>query len=123
MTPDDSDNVVEITIAGTFRQRKTAKACLHRRIELDAELLDILCLDCGSRVNPIVWMIGREKRFEQHVKACEEYQIALACYHRKMHCKCQHCGRITSVREPTTAEIEMERRARIANGDLLEVKR
>jgi ribosomal protein S27E len=116
------DNVIEIAIARSGKYLSAKDECRHARVVLDEELLDMVCRDCGARVNPIQWMIGRERVFHRHVEAYDRYIDAKAAYTKKTRCKCEHCGRITHVREPTPKEIEMERKARIAEGSLLEVK-
>jgi len=119
---EEPDNVIEITIAHSRRWSATKKKCLHKRVTIDEELLDMLCNDCGVRVNPIKWMIHREERFQEHIDGYRRYTDARAAYDKKTRCKCEHCGRITRVREPSEKEIEVERRARIAEGSLLEIK-
>lgn len=116
------DNVVEITIARRSKYVRKESECRHQRVELDEMLLEVTCRDCKVRINPVQFMIDRHQQFQRHIDQYERYRAALAAYDKKTRCKCEHCGRITRVREPTPKEIEMERRARIAEGSLLEVK-
>lgn len=72
--------------------------CQHLRVEVDGVLAECSCLDCGAKLDPIgvlvryakeesrlSWLLDRQRQLAERLEA-------------KQRCKCQHCGRFTTVR-------------------------
>ena len=71
--------------------------CKHLKTEVSEELNQVVCSDCGERLNPI-WVLLRfareETRFTRELKA---YKAAKEEYEKRRRTKCQHCGRMTEI--------------------------
>lgn len=73
--------------------------CQHRRISVDEIENEVECDDCGKRLNPIA-ILARLAREESRLKTrIDQLRELNRRFDEKSRAKCQHCGRITRVRQ------------------------
>lgn len=86
------------------RGRLKQSACKHLHIEVDETLYEVVCVDCGQRLNPVAVLaqfarkeirLGRE--LENYKAAREFYEKTLAELKLRNRVKCMHCGRFTAI--------------------------
>lgn len=95
--PDDAlpPNVIRLSVA---RPAWISGRCQHARVEVDAELAECACLDCGAKLNPIAVLVRyatQESRMSRQIAEKRALDERLA---GRLRCKCQHCGLFTRVR-------------------------
>jgi DNA-directed RNA polymerase subunit RPC12/RpoP len=75
--------------------------CQHLIIEVDEEENEVVCEDCGIRLNPvaILWRFaGEESRLFNEMQQRKAHIIEMAKrIDAKNRCKCQHCGKMTKI--------------------------
>ncbi len=95
-TPDENEpaNVITLTEA---RSRYRQAACRHTRIEVDEDLAQVLCKDCGALLNPVAMLVrfAREETRLEHAR--EAAKAAQAKLDLRILTTCQHCGKMTSI--------------------------
>jgi len=77
--------------------RRSYKKCGHKNMTVDAELSELVCDDCGDRLNPIAILVRfshEESRWKWQRDALMEERERIEA---KSKCKCQHCGKITKI--------------------------
>lgn len=94
--PDDvlPPNVIRLT---KVRDAWAAGRCQHPRVEVDAELAQVECMDCHAKLNPIAVLVRyatEESRMSRQIEAKRALDVQL---NAKLRCKCEHCGRMTRV--------------------------
>lgn len=79
------------------RSRYRYDKCRHLRVEVDADLAECTCKDCGERLNPIAVLVRyatEESRLSQCIDAMKVEREKLE---KRVRCKCDHCGKMTRV--------------------------
>ena len=79
------------------RSRYRYDKCRHLRVEVDADLAECTCKDCGERLNPIAVLVRyatEESRLSMRIAAMKEEREKLE---KRVRCKCDHCGKMTRV--------------------------
>jgi hypothetical protein len=124
MTDEINDHdVIDISVERSRRGlRFIGGGCHHTKVMANEEQSDLICRDCGIRLNPVIWIVNAAEFFSRIKASADRYQDARKALEKRSRCKCRHCGRITEIREPTSKEMEVERNARIAEGSLIMVK-
>lgn len=87
--------VISLTEA---RNRYRPGACKHNNMTVDEDLNEVLCDDCGAKLNPVAVLLRfatEESRWAREGERLRELHKALDA---RIRCKCQHCGQMTRVR-------------------------
>lgn len=93
MSPRDA-TVINLT---EVRNRYRIDKCQHNRVQVDAELAEVECKDCGAKLNAIAVLVRyatEESRLSQRIEAMKTEREKLE---KRVRCKCQHCGQMTRV--------------------------
>jgi hypothetical protein len=123
MTDEINDcDVIDISVERSRRGLQFLGGCHHNKVMANEELSELVCRDCGVRLNPVIWIVNAAEFFSRIKAQVDRYQDAKKVLEKRRRCKCRHCGRITEISEPTSKEMEVERNARIAEGSLAIVK-
>ena len=71
--------------------------CLHTNIYVDEAEWQITCRLCGAVLDPVAFLVhvARQSTFVKWQLA--ELEKALKSTRDKTRCKCQHCGKMTSI--------------------------
>ncbi len=73
------------------------KQCRHNRFIVDVSLNEVQCGICGRNLNPM-WVLtqlsGNEHRAANHLRQLQAMVNKTA---DKLRCKCQRCGKMTSI--------------------------
>lgn len=91
----DSTQVICLNAA---RSKYMAGRCQHKNLTVDEDLNDVLCDDCGAKLNPVAVLMrfaNEESRWKREGEKLRELHKALDA---RVRCKCQHCGQMTRIR-------------------------
>lgn len=80
------------------KQEFDKRRCRHMEILINPELAEVECEKCGERLNPIDVLsrfAHEEHRLGQRIKAAKEELERLS---KRVRTKCDHCGRMTTIR-------------------------
>ena len=78
-------------------ERYFAKKCQHNKFVVDTQLGYVKCGLCGEHLNPM-WVIEQYANAEHRLFKQFEYLTGLNQELKdKTKCKCQHCGKMTSI--------------------------
>lgn len=86
--------VINLTEA---RNRYRLDKCQHINIQVDAELAEVECKDCGAKLNPISVLVRyatEESRLSMRIDSMKAEREKLE---KRVRCKCDHCGKMTRV--------------------------
>lgn len=87
-------NVIRLDEA---RNSWIAAKCQHVRIEVDAMLAEVACLDCGAKLNPIAVLVRYAQEESRLSRQLQSQRDLLARLDTRVRCKCQHCGLMTRI--------------------------
>jgi septation ring formation regulator EzrA len=93
LNPKDA-KVISIT---EVRSRYRFDKCQHLRVQVDAELAEVECRDCGAKLNAIAVLVRyatEESRLSMRIDAMKAEREKLE---KRVRCKCDHCGKMTRV--------------------------
>lgn len=90
-----SSRVIELTEA---RRRFDPERCEHTKILVDAELAEVLCTLCETRLNPTEILRRMAQQESRWAYEREQRTALLQALDAKQRTKCQHCHRFTRVR-------------------------
>ncbi len=79
------------------RSRYRYDKCQHLRVQVDADLAEVECKDCGAKMNPIAVLVRyatEESRLSLRISAMKEEREKL---NKRIRCKCDHCGKMTRI--------------------------
>lgn len=72
-------------------------ACQHERFTVDDKLAQVVCRDCGVKLDPMQALVliahGETRYHELHAR----YQDEMKRLGERSKTKCQHCGKMTRV--------------------------
>ena len=92
------DEVSMEPIAGPQAMFAPSGACRHLNVSVHEDLIEVVCRDCGAKLNPI-WVLTRMAREETKWKLRRtEFIAARAELAKRQRCKCQHCGQMTRIK-------------------------
>ena len=92
--PGPEQPVLSLVLA---RKRYDLEHCQHMQVEIDEQLAEAMCLDCGVRLNPID-LLARFAREESRWNRERVMKLELdKRLNAKRRAKCQHCGKMTPV--------------------------
>lgn len=73
-------------------------ACQHMNLSVDETLWEVVCDDCGEKLNP-VYVLARFAREEtRFAREGEKLRKLGSDLDARVCCKCQHCGQMTRIR-------------------------
>lgn len=87
--------VISLTEA---RNRYRPGACRHTHMTVDDDLHEVVCDDCGARLNPVAVLVRfatEESRWAREAEKLRELHRELDA---RIRCKCQHCGQMTRIK-------------------------
>ncbi len=95
-----NDEIVEKEISVRLDNLKINN-CEHKRIEVDEALYEVVCVDCGKRIDPMQWLIRLAKEEQYAVFRIENLEKKLDYLEKKIsqksRTKCEHCGKFTRI--------------------------
>lgn len=81
--------------------RTNLRKCQHAQVEIDTKALELTCMKCGAKVNPVMWIKDTMKYWSrQQTKITEQKkQISedLEELKKRARIKCQHCNKMTAI--------------------------
>ncbi|ATD18444.1 hypothetical protein [Acinetobacter baumannii] len=81
--------------------RTNLRKCQHAQVEIDTKALELTCMKCGAKVNPVMWIKDTMKYWSrQQTKITEQKkQISedLDELKKRARTKCQHCNKMTAI--------------------------
>lgn len=98
--PDEAGKVISIEVSKhtTRYARRLFKECEHHRIEVDATLKNLICLDCHKEVNPVQWVSMMVEEWHRIKMLTDAYQREAEKKEKRSRVKCLHCGELTPIR-------------------------
>lgn len=72
--------------------------CAHINTQIHEDLAEIVCRDCGEKLNPIWVLIRMAKAETKWAISRAEYIKAREQLAERSRCKCIHCGSMTPIR-------------------------
>lgn len=85
-------------VAGPHSNFAREGQCRHLNITVHEDLLEVVCRDCGEKLNPI-WVLTRMAKEETKWSMRRaEFMKARAALAERQRCKCQHCGQMTRIK-------------------------
>lgn len=90
--------VVQSTPLELSEQRVAHDQCAHKRISVSELHAEVMCQDCGEKLNPVGVLLRYAKEESRLVMRIEENRKILAKLENKVRTKCEHCGQMTRVR-------------------------
>lgn len=79
-------------------EKEQAKACQHRRVSADLEVLDLTCRDCGARVNPVHWITEMADSWREVEESRAASRRERERLEQRRRVKCYHCGESVTLR-------------------------
>ncbi|HAV2807573.1 hypothetical protein [Acinetobacter baumannii] len=81
--------------------RTNLRKCQHAQVAIDTKALELTCMKCGAKVNPVMWIKDTMKYWSrQQTKITEQKkQISedLEELKKRARTKCQHCNKMTAI--------------------------
>jgi len=72
--------------------------CRHLNITVHEDLSEVICRDCGEKLNPI-WVLTRMAKEETKWSLRRsEFTKIRAELSKRQRCKCEHCGQMTRIK-------------------------
>ena len=91
------DEVSMLPIAGPHPAFAPDGGCRHLNISVHEDRVEVVCRDCGEKLNPI-WVLTRMAKEETKWRLRRsEFMAARAELAKRQRCKCQHCGNMTQI--------------------------
>lgn len=94
MVIDTDENVIPFV-------RKNFDKCQHIQVEIDTKALELTCLKCGVKVNPVMWIKDtmqywhrQQSKMTEQKQAIKEDQEELK---KRARTRCQHCSKMTAI--------------------------
>jgi len=96
--PAGEENVISLTsVRESIRSKLLLKnGCTHRNVVADASLMYLQCKDCGRDVSAVQWLLDHTE-FLTSLKNEREALREEREKRKAKRCRCEHCGRLTSV--------------------------
>lgn len=89
----EENNIIDIAV-----KRKEFSECKHSSIIVDETLNELICEECGERINPI-WYIMEIGIITNRLKrTIEQYEKRIEELKGRVRVKCRHCGMYTNIR-------------------------
>lgn len=79
------------------RNRYRHDKCQHKHMTVDEDLNEVVCDDCGAKLNPVAVLLrfaSEESRWAREGEQLRELHKKLDS---RVRCKCQHCGHMTRI--------------------------
>lgn len=92
--PEDA-KVVSLKAA---REKFRAGKCQHNKIEVDEDLAEVTCSDCGAKLNAISVLMRFATEETRWSRQAADAREAIRALDARVRCKCQHCGQMTRIR-------------------------
>jgi hypothetical protein len=93
LTDEMGATVVSIEVLRRNRHRRHAEgACKHKRTEVDEDLAELLCKDCGLRLNPIAWVASLAEDWSEVDRLWKGYRAERERLEERRRVKCHGCG-------------------------------
>lgn len=90
-------------ISVTFHQHKGRRMrhddgrCAHTSIVVDDSLLEIECMDCNEKINPVTWIIQHMEFIKELKHVIKQKNEAVKHYENRKRCRCHRCGKMTPI--------------------------
>lgn len=104
--PPFEGNVISLEVVREgIRSRQIYQKCTHQNVVVDTSLTSLHCKDCNQDLNPVEWIASRAEFYDGLNHRRLELIKEQKRYEAKKRCRCEHCGKITSVKPATAAEV------------------
>lgn len=103
--PNDIAKVISIEVARKRSMMFKEAECKHTSVIVDRMEAKLTCRGCGKEVSPIEWIATMAEHWGYVRELTRRYDEAKATFEAKQRCRCEHCGKITSVRPATAAQV------------------
>lgn len=80
------------------RNRYMAGKCQHKHMTVDEDLNEVVCDDCGAKLNPVAVLLRFANEESRWQREGERLRKLHADLDSRVRCKCQHCGQMTRIR-------------------------
>ena len=92
------EEVSMVPVAGPNAAFAREGQCRHLNISVHEDRTDVVCRDCGEKLNPI-WVLTRMAKEETKWSLRRaEFIAAREALAVRQRCKCQHCGKMTRIK-------------------------
>lgn len=103
LTNEDGATVVSIEVLR--RQRyATSGRCRHGRVQTDEEAAELLCRDCGLRLNPVSWIAGLAESWREVSRLWDGYRAERERLEQRQRVRCRACGETVVLRSSSDDE-------------------
>lgn len=93
-------NVSEEGVVLSF-PRINVEKCQHLQVEIDESALDLTCMTCNAKVNPVAWILANHTYMTRSADRLTEQKRKLkedeAELKRRARTRCTHCGKQTGI--------------------------
>lgn len=90
--------VIDMQVARQeYEAERLGRKCLHRHVTIYTRETEVLCSDCGVRVNAVDYLSLIVSEWAQFERAQEDYEEAKHEYEDRSRTKCEHCGKMTDI--------------------------
>ncbi|MFY0034212.1 hypothetical protein ABTP97_20875 [Acinetobacter baumannii] len=77
------------------------RKCQHIHVEIDSKALELICMKCTAKVNPVIWIKDTLKYWSrqqtQITEQKKQIKEDLDELKKRARTKCQHCQKMTAI--------------------------
>ncbi|WP_284085540.1 hypothetical protein [Acinetobacter nosocomialis] len=77
------------------------RKCQHIQVEIDSKALELICMKCKAKVNPVIWIKDTLKYWSrqqtQITEQKKQIKEDLDELKKRARTKCQHCQKMTAI--------------------------
>jgi ribosomal protein S27E len=97
--PGDDGNVISLEVhRASFQARRLRKTCTHSRVLMDTSLAELMCRDCGEKLNPVEYLAYLVEEWARIERLYAMYNQEKEYVETRKKVKCRHCGHFTNIR-------------------------
>jgi hypothetical protein len=93
------ENIIYLDVVRrNFQARRVYQECAHSKIRIDTSLSEIICKDCGEKINPVEWLANFVEEWVRITRKLEDLNEAQKNLDARSSVLCRNCSKMIKIR-------------------------